>query len=512
MNYLTYFGNHIINVRLPNDADVICAPPHPVGISRADIPDAVRKSFQEPLGLPPLKELVSGTSKILIAFDDNCQPFPATAKPDIRQQALEALIPLLYSYGVKRENIQLVCAVSLHRKMKKHELTAMVGRRIMREFYPEQLGNFDAEDPDMIVELGETEKGELVELWKPAVDSDLVIYVDSIQIPLNGGHKSVAVGLGSYRSIAGHHAPKMTATDPHVMQPEGSHMHSSIERISRVVQQHCRIMVMEAAMNNATYPWHLRFLGKPHDRCGVLERVARSVTPVAMRWLPEFVRRKVMRAMRTNYLPTAINTGAIDDVHPRTLAAMKNALQINAPRQYDTIVFGLPDLSPYAIDARINPVLVISDVLGYVFNFFYNKPLVRRGGVVIILNPVFEVFHHEYHVPYKQFYEEVLAVTNDPFEIKERFQEKYAADATFRECYRHKYAYHGFHPFTVWNWSTYALKYLSRTILVGPKDDTQARRLGVARHRPRPRSSPRTHRRQPHCRADHAAVLLRRRG
>ena len=311
------------------------------------------------------------------------------------------------------------------------------------------------------------------------MDSDLVIYVDSIQIPLNGGHKSVAVGLGSYRSIAGHHAPEMTATDPHVMQPEGSHMHSSIERISRVVQRHCRIMVMEAAMNNATYPWHLRFLGKPAERCGVIERVARSVTPVAMRWLPEFVRRKVMRAMRTNYLPTAINTGAIDDVHPRTLDAMKNALQINAPGQYDTIVFGLPDLSPYAIDARINPVLVISDVLGYVFNFFYNKPLVRRGGVVIIHNPVFEVFHHEYHVPYKMFYEEVLAVTNDPFEMKEKFQEKYATDDTFRECYRHKYAYHGFHPFTVWNWSTYALKYLSRTILVGPKDDTQARRLGV---------------------------------
>jgi len=82
-------------------------------------------------------------------------------------------------------------------------------------------------------------------------------------------------------------------------------------------------------------------------------------------------------------------------------------------------------------------------------------------------------------VPYRQFYEEVLLETADPFEMQNSFQEKYAHDPFLIDCYRNKFAYHGFHPFTVWYWATYALKYLSKIVLVGPKDDRVAKRLGV---------------------------------
>ncbi len=480
MNYLTFSGNNIVNARLPDSAEVFYARPPIPGIKKRDIPQAVVKAFENPLGMPPLKDLVGANSRILIAFDDNCQPFPETSLPDIRQQALEALIPLLYSYGVQKENLRLVCAVALHRKMKKHELARMVGPRIMGEFYPQQLDNSDAEDPDDVVDLGETELGEPVRVTRGVVESDLVIYVDSVQIPLNGGHKSVAVGLGAYDSIANHHHPEMTAESPHVMQPEGSRMHDCIERLSHVIQKHARIMVMEAAMNNATYPFHVRYLGKPPARCNFAEKIVRAATPTALALLPESARRMALRGVRADYDAIEINAGAIDPVHVRTLQAMKDQMTIPAPKQYDTVVFGLPDLSPYAVDARINPVLVVSDVLGYVFNWFYNKPVVKKGGTVIILNPCFEVFHDEYHVAYRKFYEEVLPVTTDPFEMKEMFQEKYARDPYLIDCYRHRFAHHGFHPFTVWYWATYALKYLSKVILVGPADDTGAKRLGVS--------------------------------
>jgi hypothetical protein len=159
---------------------------------------------------------------------------------------------------------------------------------------------------------------------------------------------------------------------------------------------------------------------------------------------------------------------------------MKAQLTTTTTRQYDTMVFGLPDLSPYAVGARINPVLVVSDILGYIFNWFYQRPLVKKGGVLIILNPVFEVFHPEYHVAYERFYREVLPATPDPFEMQERFQESYAKDRYLIDCYRYRYAHHGFHPFTVWYWATYALKYLSDVILVGPASDAAAKRLGVS--------------------------------
>jgi hypothetical protein len=479
MNYLTYFGNHLRNFQLPESAEVLCAPPRPAGIPRREIPARFAAALEKPLGLPPLRELVNSKSKVLIAFDDNCQPFPKTGSPDFRRLMLETLLPMLDRCGVRRENLRLVCAVALHRKMKEHELREMVGPRIMREFFPRQLENSDAEDPENTADLEPTEKGEPVQVWKPVLDSDLVIYLDTIQIPLNGGHKSVAVGLGTYKSISNHHLPDMTATEPHVMQPLGSNMHSCIERISRVILKRTRVMVVEAALNNQTYPWHLRWLGKGVGECNFAERLLRGLAPPAMRLLPEALRRKIMRSIRSAYLPVEINAGAIDPVHERTLAVMKQALELPVERPYDTVVFGLPDLSPYAIGARLNPVLVVSDVLGYVANFFYNRPLIRKNGVLIILNPVYEVFHPEYHLPYRRFYEEVLAATKDPYEMKNRYQEKYARDEEFRAAYRFRYSHHGYHPFTVWYWATYHLKNLAKVILVGPPDNRAAGRLGV---------------------------------
>ncbi|HSR66571.1 MAG TPA: lactate racemase domain-containing protein [Acidobacteriota bacterium] len=479
MKYLTYSGNNLLNAHLPDQGQVFYPPPVMSGIPRKGIPQAVRRAFENPLGMEPLKDLVDGDSKVLIAFDDNCQPFPPMQRPDIRQICIETLLEMLYSYGVEKKNIQLRCAIALHRMMKRHELEYMLGKAIMGEFYPDQLKNFDAEDPDDIVELGQTDEGEPVETTRAVVDCDLVIYVDTIQIPLNGGHKSVAVGFGTYRSIAAHHHPKMTADSPHVMQPEGSQMHCSIRRISKVICEHAKIMVMEAPMNGALYPSHLRYLGKAPEHCNAAEKALKALTPVSMKVLPEPVRRGIFSSLKSVYSPLEINAGAIDDVHVRTLQALRPQLAVPNRKQFDTLVFGLPDLSPYAVGARINPVLVVSDVLGYVFNWFYGEPFIKPGGAVIILNPCFEVFHPEYHYAYERFYEEVLADTTEPFEMQRKYQEKYAHDPDFIDAYRNRWAHHGFHPFTVWYWATYPLKYLSKVILVGPPDDKAAKKLGV---------------------------------
>ena len=480
IKFLTYSGNNLLNINLPNNSTVLYPNPPLPGLKTDDIPSIVSQAFENPMGIEPLRELVGPSSRILIAFDDNCQPFPPMRRPDIRQLVIETLLKLLFSYGVNESNIELRCAVALHRKMKKKELVYMLGNRIMNTFYPDQLKNFDAEDHDDLVELGETEKGEIVEISRAAVDCDLVIYVDSVQIPLNGGHKSVSVGLAGYRTIACHHSPAMTKESPHVMQPHRSCMHESIERINRIIQKHTKIMVLEAAMNSQTYPAHLQFLSKPVDRCNFVEKTLKATTPLSMKLLPETVRFQIFSSIKSSYSPIEINVGSVDAAHERTLKLLRKQLEIPVEKQYDTLVFGLPDLSPYSVGARINPVLVVSDVLGYVFNWFYNRPFLKRGGVVIILNPVYEIFHPQYHVAYSRFFEEVLPVTKDPFEIQEQFQEQFAHDSELQNAYRYGWAHHGFHPFTVWYWATYPLRYLSEVILVGPPDNQIAKRLGVS--------------------------------
>lgn len=113
MRFLTYSGNNLVHADLPRGATVHYPPPSLPGIARRDIPAAVRRAFEQPAGMPPLRDLVGRDSRVLIAFDDNCQPFPPMKRPDIRELCIETLLGMLDEYGVQRRNVQLVCAVAL---------------------------------------------------------------------------------------------------------------------------------------------------------------------------------------------------------------------------------------------------------------------------------------------------------------------------------------------------------------------------------------------------------------
>ena len=116
---------------------------------------------------------------------------------------IEHVLERAYRAGV--EDIHLIAALALHRRMTPAELKHALGARIFDEFHPDRLYNHDAEDPDAIVDLGETRHGEAVELSKRAAESDLLIYVNVNIVTMDGGHKSVAVGLGTYNSVKAHH-------------------------------------------------------------------------------------------------------------------------------------------------------------------------------------------------------------------------------------------------------------------------------------------------------------------
>ena len=95
MKYLTYFGNHLINAELPDNSQIYYAKPPIAGIKRADIPARVKNAFENPLGMPPLRELVDGNTKIYDRFRQQFgQPFPMTKKPDLRQVMIETLISI----------------------------------------------------------------------------------------------------------------------------------------------------------------------------------------------------------------------------------------------------------------------------------------------------------------------------------------------------------------------------------------------------------------------------------
>ena len=92
--------------------------------------------------------------------------------------------------------------------MTEAELRHALGDRIYDAFAPNGLlTQHDAEDPDDLVHLGLTDQGEDVEINRRAAESDLLVYVNINLVAMDGGHKSVATGLASYRSLRHHHNP-----------------------------------------------------------------------------------------------------------------------------------------------------------------------------------------------------------------------------------------------------------------------------------------------------------------
>jgi hypothetical protein len=138
---------------------------------------------------------------------------------------------------------------------------------------------------------------------------------------------------------------------------------------------------------------------------------------------------------------------------------------------------GLPYICPYNVHSVMNPILVMCLGLGYFFNMYRGRPLVREGGVLIMSHPTPWEFHPVHHPSYIDFFEQVLADTTDPVEIESRYEKQYAEDEWYRHLYRTSYAYHGVHPFYMWYWGAHGLAHLGKVIIVGG-EPRSVRRLG----------------------------------
>ncbi len=442
-------------------------PPDPLPRIR-DVRGAIRHALANPHGSEPLAELLKPGMRLTIAIDDISLPLPPMQAPDIRQLVLEEVIELAARRGV--EDLKLYMANSLHRRMTASEIKHAVGERVFRSFYPQDLRNHDAEDRDNLLFVGTTEKGEEVEINKRAATSDLIVYVNINLVPMDGGHKSVPVGLASYRSVRHHHNVHTMLHSRSYMDPrEGrSAIHDSCRRMGKVLEDAgIRIFTIETTLNNETFPEPFGFMNKREWEWSAKEQATYLAAKKLNDLTPPAARHQVWMRMRSPVGVTGINAGATDPVHERTLAKLHEQQLVHVEGQSDVLVFGIPYLGPYNVNSIMNPILVHCLGLGYLFNMYRNKPLVRPGGVVIMFHPVPWEFHQVHHPSYIDFFEEVLAETTDPATIESKFEERYATDPWYIHLYRTSYAYHGVHPFYMWYWGAHALDYLGDVIVVG---------------------------------------------
>src|SRR3954449_307260 len=445
---LFHSGEQFRLERLPVGSRIVYPPPPLKGL--ADVDAAIAAALDSPLGMDPLDSLLSPGMKLTIAFDDISLPLPPMREPDIRSLVIEQVLERAYRAGV--EDIHLIAALALHRRMTPDELRRAVGRRVFDEFFPDRLYNHDAEDPDGVVGLGETRHGEAVELSKRAAESDLLVYVNINLVTMDGGHKSVAVGLGTYASLRAHHTVHALRHSRSFMDPPNSELHRSAGRQGDVVEAAVPVFHIETTLNNDMFGGPLRFLGKPEARWTPREQATFAALKRSTDRLPATARRAAFHKNLAPYAVTGVTAGAVSPVHEVSLerCAAQQAVQVKG--QADIVTAGLPYVGPYNVNSVMNPILVMCQGLGYFFNLYHGVPLAREGGVLIFTHPVTREFHPVHHPSYVDFYEEVLTETTDPAEIEQRYERAYAEDEWYRHLYRTSYAYHGVHPLYMWYW------------------------------------------------------------
>ncbi len=469
-------GENFSLEKLPAGRSRVIYPPEPLA-PIDDIDGAIRSALLNPHDQDPLPTLLFAGMKLTIAFDDVSLPLPKMRTPDTRQRVIEAVLDLAADAGV--DDVHIIAALGLHRRMHEYELRHALGDRIYDAFQPRgTLYQHDAEDLDNLAVIGSTPEGEVLEISKRAADSDLIVYVNINSVAMDGGWKSITTGLASYHSLSFHHNPETLENTRSLMDRHKSELHKSVWRLGKVMRDHGpKVFQIETTLNTDMFPSPFDFLSKREWEWKPKDRATFLATTKSLGRTPTRLARRIFQAIEGPHQMTSVQAGDTEAVHKITLEWVHKQQLVEVSGQTDILTLGIPYVCPYNPDGIMNPVLVMCMGLGYLFNMYRNKPLVREGGVVIMTHPTYREFHPVHHPSYIDFFEQVLADTTDPATMSRKWEKQYAEDEWYRHLYRTGNAYHGVHPFYAWYWGAHGLQHAGKVIIVGG-DPPTVRRLG----------------------------------
>src|SRR5262249_16465635 len=164
----------------------------------------VERALETPLGLRSLRELAAalppGRRRVVIAFDDPNRPV-ATIRA-----VLPAVLRRLKAAGIGDEDITLISANGMHPKFSREAFTAYLRADVVERF-GRNVRNHDCEDVEDLVDLGVTELGDVIQVNRRAIESDLLVYIGNVAVNIWGGYSGTGsvVGLAGVRGFAGHH-------------------------------------------------------------------------------------------------------------------------------------------------------------------------------------------------------------------------------------------------------------------------------------------------------------------
>jgi hypothetical protein len=196
---------------------------------------------------------------------------------------------------------------------------------------------------------------------------------------------------------------------------------------------------------------------------------------------PRKAKRALFHKVPAPYGLIGVFAGETEAVHEKTLEKCWQQHAVEVDGQSDVVVYGIPFESPYNVNSIMNPLLVRVMALGYFFNMYRGKPLIKEGGTLIITHPCYDEFDADHHPSYIEFFNRCLPETRNSHKLAHKYEKEFANNPSYIEMFRRGNAYHGVHPFYMWYWCENGANHVGRVIVVGAENEHVPERLGWER-------------------------------
>lgn len=165
-----------------------------------DLAAEVRRALSQPLGCPPLGEIVRPGERIAVLLEDHTRPTPTAA-------LLPQLLEELARAGVKEDDLTLVITHGTHRLSTEEEVKRILGTELSRRL---RVLQHRCDEPQQQVYLGLTSRGTPVWVNRQVAEADRRIGIGYIgpspYAGYSGGWKLIVPGVAALDTINANHS------------------------------------------------------------------------------------------------------------------------------------------------------------------------------------------------------------------------------------------------------------------------------------------------------------------
>ena len=223
------YGRSFLTANIPAQfgVDLIEPPEVPAAVNPLAV---VGAALDDLLGGVNWADFINAAS-VGIAVNDKTRPVP-------HPQLLPPLLERLSTLGIPDSAITFYVAVGTHPPMTPAEFSSILPAEILSRY---RVVSHDSENPNLLVNLGQTMRGTPIWTNKAYYQSDFKIVVGNLEphqfVGFSGGVKSAAVGLAGLTTINHNHA-LMTHPDSQLGEYETNPARQDVEEIGQKIGIH----------------------------------------------------------------------------------------------------------------------------------------------------------------------------------------------------------------------------------------------------------------------------------